>query len=110
MDQTCVDQGPSNHNQAEEFLMQFSPKEPRGGHRNWFFLGYLLLLLFAAVSCRKEESSTVVQPPGQRSVNEMIQEAERLFAGREDLSKVRQAIFELKQARAIEPSSYDVAW
>ena len=90
--------------------MQFSPKEPRGGHRNWFFLGYLLLLLFAAVSCRKEEPSTVVQPPGQRSVNEVIQEAERLFAGREDLSKVRQAIFELKQARAIEPSSYDVAW
>ena len=45
-----------------------------------------------------------------RPSSEAIAEADRLYQGRADLMKVRQAIVTLRQAQADDPTNYDIAW
>ena len=45
-----------------------------------------------------------------RPSSEAIAEAGRLYEGRADLMKVRQAIVALRQAQADDPTNYDIAW
>jgi tetratricopeptide (TPR) repeat protein len=68
-----------------------------------------LSLLFGATSCRKEAEASR-DPSPARPAAEAIVEAETLYAGREDLTKVRRALVALRQAQAAEPSNYDLAW
>ena len=45
-----------------------------------------------------------------RPSSEAIAEADRLYEGRADLMKARQAIVTLRQAQAEDPTNYDIAW
>ncbi|HYX30208.1 MAG TPA: TRAP transporter TatT component family protein [Pyrinomonadaceae bacterium] len=62
-----------------------------------------------AISCRKAATAT-----GDRAfvkpVSESISASDSLYAQRADLVKVRQAIVELRQAQADDPTNYEVAW
>lgn len=50
-------------------------------------------------------------PPATSAVTaEQIAQADKLYAGREDLAKVREAVTLLRQARAAEFNNYDAAW
>jgi len=64
---------------------------------------------FGFISCRKAATATtdhaVVRPTA-----DVIAEADRDYAGRSDLVKVRQAIVALRQAQADDPTSYELAW
>jgi tetratricopeptide (TPR) repeat protein len=60
------------------------------------------------ISCRKESAATLDSVPA-RPAAEALTEADQLYAGREDLAKVRQGIFALRQAQA-DQASYDCTW
>src|SRR5438045_8555243 len=72
----------------------------------------ILLLLVAVcslgISCRKGGTATNQAPV--RPSAEVIAEADRLYEGRADWMKVRQAIVALPQAQADDPTNYDIAW
>ncbi|HYE65879.1 MAG TPA: TRAP transporter TatT component family protein [Pyrinomonadaceae bacterium] len=66
-------------------------------------------LVSAAVSCAK---SAPVQPaPAEtRPTVDVIAQADRLYAQRDDLARVREGLALLRNARAADYSNYDVAW
>jgi len=72
----------------------------------------MLLLILAVcslgISCRK--GATTTNQALTRPSSEAIAEADRLYEGRADLMKVRQAIVVLRQAQAGDPTNYDIAW
>lgn len=80
--------------------------------RNLSKLAVLLLVIVVVGgvgSCRKSDRPTTessLTPPSA----DVIREADRLYAGREDLTKIRQALVALLQAQAVEPASYELAW
>ncbi|HKP35308.1 MAG TPA: TRAP transporter TatT component family protein [Pyrinomonadaceae bacterium] len=59
--------------------------------------------------CRKAAPEQAVAP-SDRSVGELIAEADQLYAQRADVVKVRQGLIILRQATAANPSDYEVAW
>jgi len=61
------------------------------------------------ISCRKAATATA-DHAAVRPTAEVIAEADRDYAGRADLVKVRQAIVALRQAQADDSTSYDLAW
>src|SRR5690349_5005473 len=66
-------------------------------------------LVFVGMSCRKATTATYDRV-SVRPTAESIAEADKLYAGRDDLVKVRQAIVALRQAQADDPANYDLAW
>ena len=66
-------------------------------------------LPIVGISCGKATTATR-DPVVVRPVAEAIAEADQLYAGREDLVKVRQGIVALKQAQADDQANYDLAW
>jgi tetratricopeptide (TPR) repeat protein len=73
-----------------------------------------ILLVFSTlgltlISCRKAATATA-DHASVRPTAEVIAEADRDYAQRSDLVKVRQAIVALRQARADDPINYDLAW
>jgi len=79
--------------------------------KNGVDLGLFLLILVVCslgISCRKAVTTT--NQASMRPSSEAIAEADRLYQGRADLMKVRQAIVTLRQAQADDPTNYDIAW
>jgi tetratricopeptide (TPR) repeat protein len=72
-------------------------------------VAFALSLVFGGIACQKASTSTADRP-AVRPSSEAIAEAERFYAGRADLVKVRQAIVSLRQAQADDPVNYDLAW
>lgn len=77
--------------------------------RNVRLLLVLLSLSIIAGACRKPASVAEVRGTG-RPAAEAISEADQLYAGRADLTKIRQALVALRQAQADDPTNYDLAW
>jgi len=72
-------------------------------------LGLCSGLAFIGISCGKADSATYNRGPA-RPAGEAIAEADRFYAERPDLAKLRQAIVSLRQAQADDQSNYDIAW
>ena len=75
----------------------------------------LLLLQLAAIaglSCRNQRSEVEKDPgqPDKTVATEKIAEADQLYSQREDLSKVRLSVAELRQARIADYGNYEAAW
>src|SRR5258708_17700174 len=72
-------------------------------------LVFIVALAVVAISCRRAATATgettSVRPPA-----DAIAQADQLFAGREDLMKVRQAVIALRQAQAEDQGNYELAW
>lgn len=80
--------------------------------RNTWKLGLLLVVItlpIAGISCRKVDTATG-DPGPMRPLAEAIAEADKFYAGREDLVKVRQGLLVLRQAQADQQANYDLAW
>ncbi|MGA9996964.1 MAG: TRAP transporter TatT component family protein, partial [Pyrinomonadaceae bacterium] len=76
-------------------------------------LCFSLFLIVFASSCANTSPSTSPSQVAQtdaHTVADSITEADKLYAQREDVQHVREALVLLRQARATDPSSYDVAW
>ncbi|HEX8144350.1 MAG TPA: tetratricopeptide repeat protein [Pyrinomonadaceae bacterium] len=73
-------------------------------------VGLMMLgLLFALSGCRSQEAS-VEATVETVSVPDLIAQADRLYAQREDLARVREGLALLRRARAAQAGNYDVAW
>lgn len=68
----------------------------------------VLLLISLAVSCGSKPDEPAVAGTGNAA--ESIAQAEKLYAERADLAKVREGLAHLRQARAAEPNNYEAAW
>jgi tetratricopeptide (TPR) repeat protein len=68
-----------------------------------------LSLLFSATSCRKEAAASDDNSPA-RPTTDVVAEADALYSGREDLTKVRQGLIALRHSQATEAGNYDLAW
>jgi tetratricopeptide (TPR) repeat protein len=77
--------------------------------RKFGLLVLVTTLPIVGISCRKAAMATR-DPAAVRPASEAIAEADKLFAGREDLVKVREGIVALRQAQAEEQANYDLAW
>jgi tetratricopeptide (TPR) repeat protein len=66
-------------------------------------------LLFSVTSCRKEAAASRDDSP-VRPTADVIAEADRLYAGRGDLTRVRQGLIALRHSQATEAGNYDLAW
>src|SRR5437660_11679181 len=66
-------------------------------------------LILAGIGCRKAATATPDRA-ALRPAAEAITEADRLYAERSDLVKVRQALVSLRQAQADDPANFDLAW
>jgi len=73
-----------------------------------FFLGVLTLL--AVTSCHKQPAKTEEPVPEKQSSAEIIQDADRLYAERSDLQKVREALVALRHAQLTDGGNYELAW
>ena len=65
--------------------------------------------VLVGIACRKA-TTTTYDRTAVRPTAESIAEADKLYAGRDDLVKVRQAIVALRQAQADDSANYDLAW
>src|SRR5215510_586552 len=72
-------------------------------------LGLCSGLIVSGISCRKAATAPS-DPVAVRPAGEAIAEADRLYAERSDLVKVRLALVSLRQAQADDPSNYELAW
>src|SRR2546427_10232298 len=70
---------------------------------------FACFVLGCADSCRKSDPAAT-ESLAVRPNPRVIDEADRLYSEREDLTKVRQALVMLRQAQAAEPASYELAW
>ncbi len=78
------------------------------GRKCWLLLAALLLLI-ATGACRKGQTA----PEDRGTVKpaaEAITQADQLYAGRADLTKIRQALVTLRQAQADDATNYELAW
>ena len=72
-------------------------------------LTVVALVVLNGIGCRKAATATADHVAVRPSA-EAISEADGYYAQRADLVKVRQAIVSLRQARAEDPSNYELAW
>jgi tetratricopeptide (TPR) repeat protein len=77
--------------------------------QNLWLLAIIPLLLLTVTSCRKGTSETEIRGASRPSP-EAIAEADKLYPGRADLTKVRQGLVVLRQAQADDASNYELAW
>ena len=66
-----------------------------------------LVVLSNVTACRRQEAETVADP---KAATDKLAQAEKLYSQRDDLAKVRQAVFLARQARLADAASYEVAW
>jgi tetratricopeptide (TPR) repeat protein len=67
------------------------------------------VLLLALAGCRSQHADSEVRVETV-SVTDLVAQADRLYAQREDLARVREGIALLRRARTADQNSYDVAW
>src|SRR3954471_21938906 len=84
------------------------PFKRETGHKIVVF-AILGALVLTGNSCRKATTASYDRPAGKPAA-EAIAEAERLYAERADLVKVRLGIVSLRQAQADDAGNYDLAW
>ena len=80
--------------------------------QNSRYFGLFLVVLLLPIlggACRKAVSEADVRGSG-RPATEAIAEADQLYNGRSDLTKVRQALVALRQSQADDPTNYELAW
>jgi tetratricopeptide (TPR) repeat protein len=63
-----------------------------------------------SVSSCKSPSQTETPANNNQSVTDYVAKADQLYAQRENIQFLRQAIIELRQAQTANPGSYDAAW
>ncbi len=66
-------------------------------------------LLLSATSCRKRAEASS-DPSPARPAADAIAEADTLYAGRAELTKIRQGLVSLRQAQATDSANYELAW
>lgn len=77
--------------------------------RKWGLLLAALSLLVPAAACRKPKLEARI-PSTTKGAAEAIVEADQLYAGRSDLTKVRVGLVALRQAQADDSTNYELAW
>ena len=90
--------------------MTTSKDIPTQNRQNFWLFAALLALSIMAGSCQKPSSQANIPSAPVRSAADVVAEADQLYAGRADLTKVREAVVALRQAQADDSTNYDLAW
>ncbi|HEX8140126.1 MAG TPA: tetratricopeptide repeat protein [Pyrinomonadaceae bacterium] len=69
----------------------------------------LPLLLIATAGCRSQHADSQARVETV-SVADLVAQADKLYAQREDLARLREGLALLRRARTADPNNYDVAW
>lgn len=69
-----------------------------------------LVLTFAACSASSESTPTAPATSNTKPSAELLQQADKSYAEREDLVRVREGLELLRRARAVDYTNYDVVW
>ncbi|HEX8774796.1 MAG TPA: TRAP transporter TatT component family protein [Pyrinomonadaceae bacterium] len=79
-------------------------------HYSLFCVGLIMSLLLAVCAgCRSQQA--VTEAPAEKvSVPDLIAQADKLYAQRDDLTRLREGLSVLRRARTAEPGNYDVVW
>ena len=72
-------------------------------------LSFLLLFALSCASCTRPAEPPAAPPPGP-TAPELIAQAEALYAQRDSLERVREAVSLMRRARAADNQSYEAAW
>ncbi len=83
---------------------------PIQNRQNFWLFVVLLTLPIMAGACQKPSSQANIPSAPVRSAANVVAEADQLYAGRADLTKVREALVALRQAQADDSTNYDLAW
>lgn len=83
--------------------------------RNLGSIGLVLFIQLAGIAglaCRNQHTEVEKDPgqPDKTAASERIAVADQLYSQREDLSKVRLSVAELRQARIADYGNYEAAW
>ncbi|HEX8494870.1 MAG TPA: TRAP transporter TatT component family protein [Pyrinomonadaceae bacterium] len=75
-------------------------------------LSFVLVMIGVGWSALSYSPQTFEAPPpgGNESAAELIAQADKLYAEREDLTRLRSGITALRRALTLEPGNYDAAW
>ena len=73
-------------------------------------LGAALVFAATLAGCSTPAEPAVSAPSSGRSAAEGVAEADKLYAQRADIMKVRQGLIGLRQATAENPTNYELAW
>jgi TRAP transporter T-component len=76
----------------------------------WFTISLMTVVVSASCGKRPAENSNAIDVGDAQAAAEKIAEADKLYAQREDVAKVLQAIALLRQARVADYGSYEAAW
>lgn len=68
-----------------------------------------ILMVFTSAACRSAPGEHIIAPSTRPSA-ETLDLADRLYAERGDLMKVRQGLIFLRQAMAAHPTDYEIGW
>jgi tetratricopeptide (TPR) repeat protein len=75
------------------------------------FILIIVVLTCATSGCSSKVSEApAAAPGGVESAAELITQADKLYAEREDLTRLRAGMTALRRARALEPGNYEAAW
>lgn len=72
--------------------------------------GVALAITVSVLGCSKPAEQAVSTPSNGRSAADSIAEADKLYAQRADVMKVRQGLIALRQAAAEHATNYELAW
>jgi tetratricopeptide (TPR) repeat protein len=78
--------------------------------RKSLLLFFLVALVWSVTACRAERLQAEETATDQQAALNYIAQADKLYAGREDLAQARQAIALLRQARSSDLGNYEAAW
>jgi tetratricopeptide (TPR) repeat protein len=78
--------------------------------KNSASLMLLFILLALSASCSTRSAAERNDPPANGTAAELIARADQLYSERADLQKVREGLVVLRQAKTVEPGSYEAAW
>ena len=74
-------------------------------------VSFLVIVVFSvSVSSCKSPSQIEAPANNKQSATDSVAKADQLYAQRENIQFLRQAIIELRQAQTADPGSYDAAW
>jgi tetratricopeptide (TPR) repeat protein len=89
-------------------MRENKPRSPKTIARTFVLLGTLLLA--ASCSAPSENTSGPATSSNSKPSPELLQQADRSYAQREDLARVREGLETLRRARAVDYANFDVAW
>jgi tetratricopeptide (TPR) repeat protein len=95
---------------TDTILGERAMRSKRCFHKSSCCLAIALLACALCAACKSQKVEQGNEAADKQSAANLIARADQLYAGREDLTHVREAVVQARQARTLNASDYDAAW